>query len=654
MELNLVKQIPLKRCYHCGSHEITSYCHHCGKPMCAKHSQNRQAHSWFTENRELDGINYGSWPFRSSYGAHCEKCYHSNLNYKRILIIPGVIVALIGILLFFLSADQMGVCLSNLPPSYQSGQPSISESIRDPEIYAGVKAGLCYRPAVAQGLLPVFQWIILSVVGIAAIILGYRLIQERKRTDSEGEAARPVYLGPITNKIDLIETLYGTFRIDFNRNASASLRQPVSGKIIPGLQFTSQDLQRIEQYRSKYNNLPSDHNIRYSAGYLDIEKPVNRVIFNQSASDKQFPSLIHMKGKVNQHNYLNKSKGLASSLATDPIEYPVSLDFPELHEKWQDVPVRVIPLLNQSGNSRKVSLEIQINPQFFPYLEKIRPPKNNQPIKLMKNQIISFQKITVRGDIELLGQPQTNGLVRDINNHETFQVEWHQLWAPATDQLIVFQTPEILFTVPIHPKARLSGNIQIQVPALMSGIRRVRYISSLGFPVLKRGTLGKEIESNGVTTLDIDFDVALNQLPVSQHAVYLNKLPDPGKEDFAVQGIPTPEKVMRFLTELYKSPQTVGDSYTYLRSMIQDPKRVTENPGAENMWYWDITGRSFEDVTPTDFHIAIYGGSIEDVNCHTHVEISVKAETYDDNSNKVFQKTIDTIEYTAKNILSQG
>lgn len=628
MKTELLRQTPIIRCNDCGSPEIIAYCHHCGKPMCAKHGPVKPGFYWFTENCEFQGFSMSQWPFNGDQGAHCKDCAHSSLNYRRILIYPGSLIALICLLLLVAKVSALVDCIGNLPAAFPHGQAIFSEAVRDPSIYEGVQPGLCYMPSQIERSLETVTDLAVFGLGLVMAAVGYRLIQRRKKVESVGEFGQPVHLGPVTDQIKVVEVLKATFRINADLQSSSEIVDPVSGVVYPFLNFSPQDIRRVREYQEKYHP-PEESDVRYSAGFLVTHFHTNQKI--QFANGKSnFPAkIIPLRGFVSKQLYLNESKGLAKAWVLEPFSYTFCPTQENL-EDWSQVPVRIVPLLEEMGSSHQVRLQIQINTRFFPTLKKYKETDLSEIPQVVMEDLILLQKAVIRGDMEYLGRPKTSGIVRELEDKKYFSAEWQNLWMLPKEDIVSLNLPSMIFQNKFGPDTHLTGSLQIRVPALISGISAVQYISSLGFPVKDKRDTSRDLPFIGYTIIELEFDLALNKLPISNPKVHLESLKNghqssEGCEKFYYAGSPTPEHVQKFLDAISQGPSTSGDSYMYLRSVVQDPKRVTEDPDARHMWYWDVTGRYYYEVTPIDFHLVIYGNEGEGENSRTYVELSVKS-----------------------------
>ena len=92
-------QVPQVRCYKCGSPRISSLCHHCWRPGCAKHVVPMPRWAGRLLGREGAGRDLGT---DASY--HCHECGHAVTGYRLVLgasglglMVAGLIVVLVNL-----------------------------------------------------------------------------------------------------------------------------------------------------------------------------------------------------------------------------------------------------------------------------------------------------------------------------------------------------------------------------------------------------------------------------------------------------------------------------------------------------------------------------------------------------------------------------
>lgn len=670
METKLIQQASQLRCYQCGSPDVTSVCHHCGRAMCSKHGPAKQKLSLFTENREFLNLRLGNWPLDNSEGAHCEYHIHSSINYRRLMILPGVVFLIIGLFLTISSLSQFIACLFNLPVEVLLGIPAISEALRDPQAYQALPRDVCYAPFIVNNGLNFLRSVIIAIVSLGVIIFGWRFNREKVSADLAGlKTALPV--GLVSDEIEILETLNAEIMIDKYGGSSSKLLNKVKGKINPGFRFSNQDIKRLESYIKKYS-VPSDSDVPFQAGFLSLQSLPESILENeefslrnQSESEELAENNLYiLQGEVNDFPYLTGKRGRSDS------SYPVIWNY-ELPKKqelnysfntekikqtdWGDVPVRIIPMVVQFGNERSLYLQIQLNQAYFPTLQAT-PEK---PKELTKDQVLWMELAQIWVDPSSLGRPRSNGAISEIDQIQNgekvhlYQVEWRNLYYSVQQGINFFRLDNIDFDQSIPEGAHLRGRLRIKVPALYSGIQSIRYFSALGNLVTSKLNHNREFPTRLATYLNIEFDLALAALELAS----LETLSCPSLEK---AGPPTPNRVRGLLDALNSNHYgDLGSESLYVRNVVESTPQIREHDPESGSWQWDISGRYYKNLLPVDFHVVVYGKGDREKGL-TRVDTTVQGqiiESGDDTSNPYGESQIqlqlarDTIHTVLKDAL---
>ncbi|MCU0485830.1 MAG: hypothetical protein MUC85_06920 [Anaerolineales bacterium] len=629
METTICQQGAQIRCYQCGSTHIAAICHHCGRPMCRQHGPARPSLSWLTENREFNQLKMGYGSLAQSEGAHCEECVHSSPNYRRIMVIPGVIILLVGLYFLFTSLGETLVCLGNMPPGMEVGPVELFEAQRDPAVYEqnALQPGLCYQPELIRNIWQLLRTLLLTALGAGVTTVGLYL--NRQRIAADMGAFRPdVPLGPISRVIQAVETLNLDIVMDEDGKYSSRLAS-AWGRIDPNLNFTAADHNQLKAYQEVYN-VPLEDN-QFKAGFLVLEGSPLIQLDPDMNLDAQHPNLIWLKGQVKDEPFLKQRQGSPSfdhswryDLLVNTLHPELSLHpLPELgvEDSWHDAPIRLTPLRKGVGDTQSISLELQINGPAFLHLLEDMPDETAEQFTF--NQLITLDEVTIRLD-ESMGRPTAAGVVAEDLEHQAYQVSWHDLRLLIRPGIIRYEFPYIQLDQPVQPGQVLEGHMTIMIPALRSGLRAVRYYSALGFPVARAADVVKARLFSGITVLNVAFKLALSNLPRTQQI----SLSSGNVLEF--QGVPDPLCVQRLLMGLNEYAALTGDAPNqYITRVVQDPRRIDEVNARLGRWHWDISGRRYEATLPVDFHVLVYGEG-EGEEGITRVEFNLQGFTEGD------------------------
>jgi hypothetical protein len=641
------------RCYVCGSPEVAVICHHCGRPMCARHGP---VEPWLyrlplvgrlVEKGEFDSLALGVWPLSQARPAHCKLHAHSKPAYKHLMIVPGVVALAIGVWLLAITLIGLGTCLARTAAPFEAhlgetaGQLSTIEVLRDPDVYEGLAAGRCYQPALVRRTWQVLRAWLIVLLGALTTAIGVFLDRRQAAAELAGEGAAtfspgvilsgdritadaahgypPVPLGPVADRVEIRETLLAQLKLDEEGHSTVLLQAPLQGEIDPGLRFTSLDRQRIEAYRAHYKLGEGDF-VAFRAGYLVLAgRPLLHFAVRPSRR-----TIFWLSGHANEHPYLD---GVEGAPAHWPItwRYTVPLEG-ENGDGWEHVPLRLVPVPVEMGNARRLQIELQFNPGHFALLEP--------------GQTLVLEEMRIEVDKASLGRPRSTGVSAALitEKESTFQLEWRGLQFPVTEGIVRLHLPEIQFGQPVQPPfpdgARLKGHLRLRVPALRSGLSGVRYFSALGYPVEDKAKPHQPFPSRGSTYLEVDFDLALAQLPQAE-LFGLNWT-------MSAQGAPAITQVRRLLDSLNTEPASGSPArHTYLRQVFESPPPAWRQGDGSKRWHWDVWGRRYRQALPVDFHLVVYGE--EDPDKKSRVEVSVQGQVFDQASQQGVEDTLDEL-----------
>ncbi|HNT53289.1 MAG TPA: hypothetical protein PKG95_01170 [Anaerolineaceae bacterium] len=611
MKTTLETQGAQLRCYKCGSPNITSICHHCGRPMCSHHGPVKPWLSFFVENREFSRLNLDNWPFGTHEGAHCEHHVHSTVNYRRVMIIPGIVIGIIGLIMLLAAGAVTFDCLAKLPDSYPLPPFNWAEVLRDPVWYVlppeRLPLGQCYAPELLQRISLMLAGLSVLIFGAAATVIGFMLNREKRADDIAGNRA-DLPISPATAGFEVIETIVAEYQFGPDGRSTTRLLDEVSGRLIPGFRFLPGDVTRISQYREKYS-LDSGASLIFQAGFLALKGRIG-IHSIKSCNDTKVKSptyperyqerlnnRIWLEGATSHHPFLTGLMGRLDPSWPVYYQYTVDSRSSTAGDCWNGVPVRVIPRLVEKGSTRTVQIEIQFNRALFPAL---KPADDPDARTIPADRAIFLDKATLQVDPDQTGRPVTNGMVELHTDAEgrIYNLEWQGLWMPVRDQQILGMTlPEIRFDQPVAEGACLSGELVFRIPTSWSGIEGVEYFSALGLPVPVR-TGSAALQNTVYTFLVLKVQLALPKIPTTQ----LLSLSAPQIER---RGGPIRERVDKIVQAL--NNDNSGSGQVYVRRVVENIPQFGSSATEKNRWAWDLSGRYYYLTYPVDYHLVIYG-----------------------------------------------
>jgi hypothetical protein len=205
-------QVPQVRCYKCGSPHISSLCHHCWRPGCAKHVVAMPRWAGRLLGREAAGRGLGT---DASY--HCQECGQAVARYKLVLGAGGLGLMVAGLIIVLLNT-VVGLALA------------------------------------AAGVL-LAAWAYLTA----------------RRQMARRRAGLPLALQPKINEVRLTERLGVDIALAPQGRYTTRLR-PIEGDIAVDLVFGRPDRDRLDRYARKH---AASRNTRFCAGCLVLHGPID-------------------------------------------------------------------------------------------------------------------------------------------------------------------------------------------------------------------------------------------------------------------------------------------------------------------------------------------------------------------------------------------
>ncbi|NPA76745.1 MAG: hypothetical protein GXN93_03250 [Candidatus Diapherotrites archaeon] len=627
IETKIERRASQLRCYQCGSEEIHAVCHHCGRPMCRKHGPVRPVLWWLTENREFSRLPLGQTPFEQTEGAHCADCVHSSPNYRRIFLYPGILLFILGLGFTFYFGRQTLNCWQHRSLPVSGIVETYSEAMVDPAVYqdSGAQVG-CYLPTLVEQGGGWVQALLVSLLGVVMTGMGWYLNRERVAADLAGWRP-PVPLGPVTDRIVVTEEWH--FRHALDKNGHVNIKfVSAEGEVLPGWQFTALDRQRVQAYLKKYNLSLSKNRVPYNAGFLWLKgRPAWRRLFSKSGQVHRYSdTLLWLKGEVAQVPFV-------VDMQESDSRWPVSISYQVvtglLEGKpflWHYGPVRLVPLLEGCGQRYRLRFELQFQRKAFHLLDD---GQKDEPW-------VRVQFLNLKVDESVFGRPrsETGMIHQDEESSGTYWVTWRNLQFRADGTR--WMSPVVELERPMENETWIEGSLRLSVPALLSGLERVKYFNALGYPV--------EVRFQGNTLLNVDFRMALSSVPCVQT--------ERREKHFTFPGEPDRERYQILGNALNCEPQSTpcrSRRSWQITQVLTEPPRIAESDATRYRWYWDITGRRYQDTLPVDFHLVLYGDDMG------KLDITVQGQTFDEASRHAVERTLDELqEIVRETLLSKG
>jgi len=355
MLLTHEEHAPRARCDSCGSPEILTVCHHCGKCLCSSHTPRAVDLRGRPVSRELDGLELEG-DLAAVY--HCAEHQH---------VVRGG-----GLLPYLLAGAGLAVLGAIV-------------------VFYSLVAGL-----------------VLLVLGAGAAI-GCYLVQRRWKAAARAVMpALPVM--PNLESVSVREALRGWIRLRPD-GTYTSMPQPANGTVELAMRLNNSDAERLSAYRIRYG-LVADGPVEFSAGFavLDGEAGVN---FEPGYGAEQLllpgGTGIALQGEAAGHPLFSTGRGRSAGRWTVRLPYRLQAAYAPT-----SMPLWLVPSLVPGSDKRTLQLEVH-----WGRLEEERPGEVHMPLTLLRFDSIELAVPTEWGSVEqvkpnaLIGSPQLD-LTRTI------------------------------------------------------------------------------------------------------------------------------------------------------------------------------------------------------------------------------------------------
>ncbi|MFC6087838.1 hypothetical protein [Saccharothrix lopnurensis] len=305
------------RCYKCGSPEIATTCHHCGRLICREDGRPTGPDEAPAKiSQEFAGLGMDT-----PQAHHCETCDHVvPRRLGREQVIAGAVAAL-GALL--------------LPVHASTG-------------------------------------VVVLLIGLAGLATCY-LVDRRRVAEAQRHKPRL----PLLPKIDsasVRETVRGKLVLDAGGHYRMSIEPPL-GELGISTTFARTDLDRLTLYRTRYR-LPADSAVDYCAGFAVLKGKAGMTLTNSSLSVPVIP----LSGRTDEHQFFSPgADGRSPAKWELKSTYSVSPDrVPEELPLW--LTPSVMPRSDQRTLELTVQWE-QTGPADNLKIDKVEPVVLHVPVE---------------------------------------------------------------------------------------------------------------------------------------------------------------------------------------------------------------------------------------------------------------------------------
>lgn len=341
MLLTVREHAPQARCYQCGSPELFSVCHHCGKGMCQQHSPKAVDAADKPVSGELAGLRLEG---RQAGVYHCREDSHVVKGSLRSVIVAGAAVAVLGIIVLFLN----------------------------------LLAGL-----------------VLLVAGAATAVAAY--LADQKRRAAVADLRPPLPVLPSLDSVRVTEILRGQVRLGAD-GSYASTPQPAEGMLEMELTLAKADRERLSAYREKYG-LTAEDPVRFSAGYAVLKGEAGLAFQPGSESASMLlpgGTAINFAGEVASHPLFRADGGRSAGQWT--ARFPYRLMGARVPGS---IPVWIVPSLVPDSDKR--TLEVDLH--WVALGDDEQPGQAPRPLRFLRFEEIKLIVPKAWGNVESASPP---------------------------------------------------------------------------------------------------------------------------------------------------------------------------------------------------------------------------------------------------------
>ncbi len=576
MEVKFIEYGPNTRCYKCGTTEVEYICHHCGKPMCAKHtffaSVRDKEKLLSREFTELDLTKSQEEPF------HCSDCIHIVWGKDWKKFIAGII--LIGISLIAIPNNRFGFKLLGIS------------------------------------------------LGAGVVVYGVCSNRHKKIKALESERELPVI--PQFNSIHIKERLSAWLTCDAKGKYTVTA-DPAKGQLDINLRLNQSDYERLDKYRQKYRKAEYSRAKKFHAGFVALEGSVG-IKFNSSINPHEDfinynNTVISLIDRVINQPLLKGASPFCKLVVLRGTEsFMLSLLWVMLLQKRKaSVDKPNVGIIQKSFSYTLLETPPQ---NFFPIhlvlsflprsdqrgieigIQWTKPEYTNTSTELWKElwnleiDRIEFLKLSFTRDWGEVEKSSHDG----VYDPQDSTITWKQVQLSEQDLPKHRCALKVEFENQIEPlDSSVSGEIKVVFKGTVSGLKNVNVYfpnGKLVKPILNSGNNQKKLIIS--TEVNANFKLSLSKLRYQ----YIREIPEPNKnekdknknEELIFNKISPNYKTIIKITDAMSDP----DQGFYINRIIEQKPTINAQEDITNR-VWTISGRWYDGIYPIEFKLHVRG-----------------------------------------------
>ncbi|WP_433555795.1 hypothetical protein ACQPWY_25685 [Pseudonocardia xinjiangensis] len=441
----------------------------------------------------------------------------------------------------------------------------------------------------------------LALIGLSVFRILVRLWRGWRRRKGD-LATQELFLDPRITKLATVETLKGRCALDENRDYMSEVKE-VAGRIEVEAIWSRTNNADAQKHR-KQVALGAQESLRAVAGTLIVSGGGQRTLRSTEDVVVTHPSAIRLRPRVEEHSVLSTPDGRGDPRWRFSVDYELA----EPDQGWK-MPVWLTPSFAPDSDRRALELRVQWR------TEELGEDMRDDEMLLAKE--LTSVVVLVPGEwgevtqVEMAEAEQCT--VGSIDRRGRRRIEWRKPNVATAARGMCRLA--VSFDRRIDVGSRIAGEVQMRFDRTLSGVASV--------DVHAAGGARRHQRIHRVTRTDVSLSFNLSLAAVRYQAI--RSVPDRAKDkDFREQnfypGIVPDHQCVAELVE-----QLSNDGY-YVKSVVENPPRPGSSARVVNR-VWDISGRRYHRLHPTDFRIIMTGEEPEsgsDVAGSATVRVTVK------------------------------
>jgi hypothetical protein len=476
-----------------------------------------------------------------------------------------------------------------------------------------IPLGTHYDPVViisfAAGLLGTFSllWstaVGVILIGVSVIRILIRVTLGIRRRRAAGVRRRRLYLDPRIAKLEMVETLSGCSELTAAREVMTEVNE-VTGEIDVEAVWSRGNSASARKHCDRVEG-PDRANAHAVAGSLVLTGPGQLTLKAPDGCRIAHPSVIELRPRISDHAVLRTSDGRGDPRWQFKVTYEPTM--PE--EGWR-MPLWVTPSFAPGADRRALDLHVQ-------WRTREADDDITDEQELRAKELTSFEFVAPPewGDVELMAPDAEQRTVRELGDGSR-RIKWRKPPIKKEDDP---GTPRgtcvlsVAFSRRIEENSKITGSISMKFDRTLSGADGVRVHAAGG----GRRKDGAKCKVN--TKVILGFTLSLAAVRYQDVRAVPDPAKDAGPEHRVYKNLMPDHHTVAHLVNV------LSRNRYYVKSVLENPPRPGAGAGVLNR-FWDITGRRYNGVHPTDFHLVLTGEETEPGSTQiptTTVRVSVR------------------------------